>query len=286
MSFSTQTQPKSILKKTQPPLPQTTASVPVPQSDAERSRLAFVLEQARLIQEQKEVLFQNLNYIEELSDYPQSSAPTEEEKTKFLTLVMQFQPSDYDSLVEERQVNNRCGYTLCPNPPRKADIKRPWLRAKGSENWCSDDCAKRALYIKAQLDEVPAWERRGGATPPIVLYDEDKLAADKAKTVSEQDQRRNEQRELALERGEGKVAAFKIDGVMSTEILEKTPSAPAKPPVARPIESEVHNLIEGYQTRDLPIITKDGVSFEEDEDEDEEDTDLLPFCPPRYNHLG
>lgn len=291
MSAPSQPVPKSILKKTKAPLIQT-PSIPPPQSDQEKRRLATVLDQARLIQEQKAILLENLNSIEELSEYPESSTPTNHETRRFLTLLMQFQPSDYDALIEERHANNRCGYTLCSNLPRKTDINRPWLRPKGSENWCSNACAKRALYIKAQLDEAPAWERRGGASPPIVLYSEDKLAAAVASNpvdVSEEDRRRNEAKALALERGGGKVSAFRFDGVVATEILEKTPTAPAKPPVPRPVNSEVHNLIEGYQTRDLPILIKNAITGDLDLDHDEdseEDTDLVPFCPPRYNHLG
>ena len=165
---------------------------------------------------------------------------------------------------------NRCGYALCPNPPRRTDARRPWLRAKGSENWCGDDCAKSALYIKAQLDEVPAWERRGGATAPIVLYDQRKSAGpEKKKAASDEAQKRAEQRQLALERGEGKVASFKIDDVTSTEILEKTPTGPATAPVPSAIHSDVHDLIEGYQTRSN--VRKGGVRFDDDEDEDDSD---------------
>ncbi|KAL1303903.1 hypothetical protein AAFC00_000357 [Neodothiora populina] len=284
MTSSTQPQPKSILKKTQLPLPDVSPNIPKPTSDVEKRRLAIAVEQARLIQEQKDVLATVLNSIEELSDYPAASSPTDQEIQRFLTLVMQFQPSDYDALIEERHVNGRCGYTLCAAPPRATDRNRPWLRAKGSENWCTDACAKRALYIRAQLDETPAWERRGGIGPAIVLYDERKLAAS-ATAKAASDQRRTEQRNLALERGEGKVAAFKIEGVMITEILEKTTTgSDAKPPFLTPAENEVHNLIEGYQTKGTTVAN--GVKLDDDEDDDEEDTDLLPFCPPRYQHLG
>lgn len=262
-------QPKSILKKTQPSqdlLPEETSSIiPTPQTDAEQRRLNIAIEHARLIQDQKDVILQNLNSIEELSDIPESSTPTKAETGRFLSLVLHFQPSDYDALIEERHVNSRCGYTLCSNPPRKADAKRPWLRPKGSENWCSNDCAKRALYVKAQLDESPAWERRGGSTHAIVLYDETRLAS-QAKLASEQDLARAKQRELALERGEGKVATFKIEGTTSTEILEKTPTGTAVPPTFQPAESEVHKLIEGYQTKGSR--KNKGVRFDDDEDDD------------------
>lgn len=280
MSASTQAQPKSILKKTQTPLPETTTKIPTPKTDAEKRRLATVLQHARLIQEQKDIMAKNLNSIEELSDdFPTSSTPTEAEIKRFLALVMDFQPSDYEALIEERHVNGLCGYGLCANAPRATDIKRPWLRAKGSENWCSNDCAKRGLYVKAQLNETPAWERWGGSSPAIVLYDESKLAASKEKSVSEEERKRKEQRELALERGEGKVASFKIDST-TTEILEKTPTGTAKAPEAPSAESEGHNLIEGYLPKG--VVQKGGVRFDDDEEDDDEDTDLIPFCPPKY----
>lgn len=263
--------PKSILKKTQAPLPES-SNLPVPKSDQEKKRLAVALEHARLLQDQKDTMRDILNSIEYLAETPAASTPTQAEIDQFTSLLMPFQPSDYDALIEERHAMNRCGYALCPNPPRKTDLKRPWLRAKGSKHWCSDDCARRALYVKAQLDEVPAWERRGGAAAAIVLYGQrTSSSAPSENPTSTDDRKRAEQRELALERGEGKVASFKIDGVTTTEILEKTPSTTATPPVLAAGETQLHDLIDGYQPRDRS--KKVSIQSRNPDDDDDDDGD-------------
>ncbi|GAB7354302.1 hypothetical protein MBLNU459_g4822t1 [Dothideomycetes sp. NU459] len=264
---STPAPPKSILKKTvhnNVPFP-STPGLPTPKSDVERRRLDTAIQHARLIQDQKDVLARNLNAIEELSELPASSTATAAEVVRFTSLVMAFQPSDYDALVEERHANGLCGYALCANPPRKTDARRPWLRPKGSENWCSDDCARRALYVKAQLDETPAWERRGGGVASITLYDDRKYrAANGGDAAAATAESRANERNLALERGE-KVAAFKIDGVMSTQIMEKKPAAAAMPPTMTTYAgSHVHDLIEGYQPKSS--MKNGGVKFEDEDD--------------------
>lgn len=278
MAASAQAQLKSILKKTQSSLSNSTSSIPrsqtptnVTQSTPSAQRLATAISQARLIQDQKTTLLTNLNSIEELSDYPSSSPPTEEEVSRFLTLVLPFQPSDYDALLEERHINYRCGWTLCANPPRKADAKRPWLRPKGAGNWCSEDCARRALYIKAQLDETPAWERRGGGAGRIVLFDEERLAEGK-KVVSEEEERRAKARQLALERGEGRVAAFRVEEGALTEIVEKvTTGADVVAPSLGGGEEDDgvgHAVIEGYTTKGVGGYKHKGVHFDDDENDD------------------
>ena len=231
--------PKSILKNAGG-LP-SSVSLPVPKTDAEKRRLQTAIEHAQLLEDQKQIQAKNLTAIEELSDLPEAAEPTPGEVERFTSLVTAFQPSDYDALVEERHANDRCGYTLCPHPPRKADPKRSWLRAKGSENWCSDACARKALYIKAQLDEVPAWERRGGSSPSLVLYTKTEPLPVRTKHVSGGE-------DLARERGE-KISSMKLDNVVSSEIIEKKISSVASAPLAVPFDEFAHQSIEGYTPR-------------------------------------
>lgn len=115
--------------------------------------------------------------------------------------------------------------------------------------------------MKAQLDETPAWERRGGGVALITLYDDRKLrvANDEAAQKLQQTQK-----DLALERGE-KVATFKIDGVMSHQITEKQSTAAAVPPTMTTYAgSDVHDLIEGYQPK--AARKRSGVKFEDEDD--------------------
>lgn len=284
---TSQPQPKSILKKTSShnsspldsSLPPNTNLKIRPKSDAERKRLETAIQHAHLIQEQKAILAKNLDYIEELSDYPASSSATVSETTAFLEYMLSFQPSDYDALIEERHVNGRCGYTLCANAPRKAVAKAPWQKGKGVENWCSDDCAKKALYVKAQLSETPAWERRAGDRNPLVLYGGTAAAKTpspagtqiqlpvrtKAKTAADE-------RNLAYERGEiDKVADAKMDKVLKAEVQENSIMSSVTPPTqTRFADSDVHDLIEGYQPRGVQqgnLITIKSEDADSDQEE-------------------
>lgn len=277
-----QAQPKSILKKTSSPLDSSLSNLKIkPKSDAERRRLETAIQHAHLIQEQKSILAQNLNYIEELSDYPAGPSPTSTEIFAFLEFCRSFQPGDYDALIEERHVNGRCGYTLCPNPPRKAVVKAPWQKSKGVENWCSEDCARKALYVKAQLSETPAWERRAGDRNPLVLYGT--TAATKSSTpapapaaqtlpLRTKTQSATDERHLAYERGEiDKVADAKMDKVLKAEVQENSVISSVMPPTQTKFaDADVHDLIEGYQPRGkqqgkrIVVKGEDGDSDEED----------------------
>ena len=231
--------PRSILKHTSPraPLP---SNLPRPKTDAEKRRLDLAIQHATLIQDQKRTQQQNLDAIEELSDYPLGPVPSTHEITRFTSLVALFQPSDYDALIEERHANGRCGYTLCARPARTLDAKRSWLRSKGAQNWCSDECAKRALYVKAQLDETPAWERRGDAGSSIVL----RSASNESVEAPLLERRAMDQDDLAMERGE-KVYSSKVDRV-TTDVVEKTSRSAGAPAVVR-FDDLAHQDIEGYR---------------------------------------
>lgn len=236
--------PRSILKKSGP-TPSLPSSIPVPTTDLEKRRLESAVQHATVLQDQKNTQVQNLNAIEELSDFPSAEQSSETEAQRFIDLVTLFQPSDYDSLIEERHVNGRCGYTLCPKPPRKIDPLRSWKLEKGAENWCSRECARKALYVKAQLNETPAWERRGGSSQQISLKPS---ATDTAADRRNDAERASDQRHLALERGE-KVSSTKIDQVLSIDVVEKATTATADALATVRFDDLIHDQIEGYQPK-------------------------------------
>ena len=149
--------------------------------------LAVALHHAHRIQAQKDTESLILDRILELVQFPASidadpAAPSEEDARAFKTSLGPFQPSDYDNLILERNIEGLCGYGLCPREHRKEDRKvknRIVWGPKGSgpegrgremkivpreklEMWCSDGCAERAMYVKVQLREQPVWERRAG----------------------------------------------------------------------------------------------------------------------------
>lgn len=164
-----------ILKSTPGPKQQTP-------SRAERNR-ETALYHANLIQERKIVLAEIFKSTETLLDFPRSSTsdarhPAVSDIMEVKNLLRTFQPSDYDSLVEERIIDNKCGYVLCPHPKRleltNAKYRILQSRSHGApslkvverqelERWCSEECGKRALYIRVQLDEEPAWTRSAGS---------------------------------------------------------------------------------------------------------------------------
>ncbi|PGH21407.1 hypothetical protein AJ80_03324 [Polytolypa hystricis UAMH7299] len=159
--------------------------------------LAIALHHAHQIQARKDTETLVLSHIETLLELPSSpnataSDPSTEDVAAFKSALLPFQPSDYDNLIIERNIEGRCGYTLCPNPHRREDPKAKFRivwGAKGSgpggrgkemkvvpkeliEKWCSDECAERAMYIRVQLIEQPAWERSAGSRVQIVLLEE------------------------------------------------------------------------------------------------------------------
>ncbi|CAD0108443.1 unnamed protein product [Aureobasidium uvarum] len=247
-----------------------------PKSDIERKRLQTAISHATLIQEQKAILRQNLDAIEELSDIPLGDSATLAETERFLDAMVDFQGSDYDALIEERHVNGRCGYALCANAPRKALPKAPWMKNRGQDMWCSDACAKKALYIKAQLSETPAWERRAGDRNPLVLYGGSQASSSPQQMQLPVRQKetpaKSSERELAYERGEvDTVAAAKMGRVLAAQVQENSIISSVMPPTATSFaDSDVHDLIEGYQPRGVQqgnrITIKSGDADSEEDD--------------------
>lgn len=163
---------------------------------------------AHQIQAQKDTEALILDRILELVTFPSSpsadpAAPSAEDARAFKAALVPFQPADYDNLILERNIEGLCGYGLCPREHRKEDVGgkyRITWGAKGSgpggrgremnivpkeklEMWCSDECAERAMFIRVQLAEEPAWERRNGAHgKQLLLLEEDRARARKGKS--------------------------------------------------------------------------------------------------------
>ncbi|KAM5439255.1 putative protein-serine/threonine phosphatase [Microsporum ferrugineum] len=172
--------------------------------------VAVALHHARQIQSRKELELLILSHIETLMELPTTpnatvDSPSAEDVSTFFSAISCFQPSDYDNLIQERNIDGSCGYTLCPKPRRKDNAKggyRIVWGSKGSgpggrgkemkvvqkeklEMWCSEECAERAMYIKVQLSEKPASERMANGSRSFVLLDEVKRA-DSSRSHTEQ----------------------------------------------------------------------------------------------------
>jgi len=256
---------------------------------------------ANLLQHRKDIEFEILLSTETLIDYPLATAPysasnpSSTDAQQFKTLLRPFQPSDYDALILERNINEHCGYTLCPNR-RVTDGAAGRYRLIGKygkakdfkvvdraevEKWCSEACARRALYVRVQLSESPAWERENlGAD--VDLLDEPKPEEDVVTDgigklhldATEESSRTQDAADLALERGDKGLAAKK--GLVDVTIQEKDVREAPQPPSFDAEDlpdrlDSMHLNLEGH-------ITKFGSARHrrhhgmEDED-DEEDTD-------------
>ncbi|KAI5459779.1 Rtr1/RPAP2 family-domain-containing protein [Mariannaea sp. PMI_226] len=249
--------PKGILKKPaqrQPP--------------ADPKEIA--LQHARIIQHRKDLENEILDSLILLSEYPlvrnpphSATNPAQSDVADFKSHIRLFQPSDYDDLIIERNVNGLCGYTLCSRPHREMGPGGEWkimsngdiVKRKDIEMWCSQKCARLALYVKVQLNETAAWERAGIPNINIDLLDEDKSGeteADKtARRLGElklEDQRQaaRDTAALALERGERN--APKSDKLKVT-LREKVVNPPA--PNINPTGNydDEHLVVEGFKTK-------------------------------------
>ena len=241
---------KSILKSQSSTPTPTLSDEQKAQAERDRRNLSIALQHANIIQHQKNIQAQILSNIETLLEYPAGSTVTLSEATNFTSLVRPFQPSDFDSLVEERYIDGRCGYALCSKPPRLVSMgsSAGWkLKGKSAGDHCSNDCLRKALYVKSQLSEVPAWEREPGQQPEIMLHEDDRPSIEPINKAADDDARLRSQRnhELALERGET-VASFKPGQVMTSSIIEKHNSS-VKTPAAINAQTSSHTAIEGYE---------------------------------------
>lgn len=156
-----------------------------------RNPQGLALQRAQIIQQRQKLEAVILDNIITLSHYPRirtpphsPSNPAAPDVAEFKELVRPFQPSDYDDLITERNANGLCGYVLCSRPKLAATQGGPWkllsrdgnavdiVWRKEHEQWCSQSCAKHALYIKVQLNETAAWERVGIPDIDIELFGE------------------------------------------------------------------------------------------------------------------
>jgi hypothetical protein len=275
--MSSQKPLKSILKKPSSP--------PLKSPSREEHNLQLALHHANLIQAQKDISTYILGTLETLLDYPSSltTDPAHPDPTDVSTvkrLLAPFQPSDYDDLLEERQIDKKCGYVLCPRPHRIEKTKGRFVfsyqKADGHgnrasadvveksemEKWCSHECARRALWLRVQLSETPAWERTGEDVQ-LELYGEPEGSG----TIVKREEVReleNGMKQLAIERGESSTRVR--PNTIADEIKEKTSQGKRPEAPSAQFGSNAHNMIEGYEPKS---------SRTQDEENDEDIMDTL-----------
>ncbi|KAI0387619.1 hypothetical protein F5Y04DRAFT_8379 [Hypomontagnella monticulosa] len=193
-----------------------------------------------------------------------ASNPSPTDASRFRSLIRAFQPGDFEDLITERNTLGRCGYALCPSPktnlgPRGGAYKLVgWGRPdfsivprKELERWCSPRCARRAMYVKVQLQETAAWERAAAPSVRIDLLDEPKAEEEKEgkKDEDEGDKERKaarDARDLALERGD----PTKAPSTKQVEVTireKRVTTAAQEPSLAE--DKEDHLVLDGYKTK-------------------------------------
>jgi len=290
-------QPKSILKKTV-----VSADAPPGRKPVNPRHLAVARHHATVLEDRKRVETEVLEAVLALMDYPTSpnadpKRPSPDDALFFQKAVMPFQPADYDALIEERNIADKCGYALCSRPKKKArsTAKKQFVDTEDGvrivdrkllEVWCSDDCAKRALYVKVQLSEEPAWLRSGGYGGKVELMVENneehqlalplRLKQDSATKVDAEEEdidaawaaQEAAMADLALERGEkpGQTSKATSD-LIQDQIVERV-ATNAPPQVPSLAHTSNHTMaIEGH----IPRINRKGKDENDDYDDDEDD---------------
>jgi hypothetical protein len=263
------------------------------------------LHHAQIIEQQKQTETEIIDSILELIDFPTSPTadpqrPSVADALRFQECMIPFQPNDYDDLIEERNINDKCGYVLCPRPKKKAPSRalKQFIETsngveivdrKRLEVWCSEDCARRALYVKVQLNEEPAWLRQGGVVAPIELLvenaEEHRLELPLRPKESEKPPADSDADEvasawaalddarlnLAMERGEKADGPSKTnESLITPTIKENVGSAPPVAPSQDVTDS--HMAIEGHVPR-ATGIRKEKEGDDEDEEDDPQDWD-------------
>lgn len=294
--------PKSILKNSI-----VSTNAPPVSKPINQRHLDVAVQHATILEQRKKIEKEVLDSIIELMDFPTSpnadpTRPSASDALRFREFMVPFQPSDYDSLIEERNIADKCGYALCPRPKRKAPstAKKQFVDTdngveivdkKVLEVWCSDDCARRALYVKVQLNEEPAWLRQGVLGNKIELMVENveehhkalplrlkKEVATPTKTNDADDiaaawaARDDALADLAVERGEkpGRLSKANKD-LLAANIKERVSSAPPSEPTRR--DGQSHLAIEGHVPRVRDRREDDEKDADEDEDQDGPDWD-------------
>ncbi|KAK9770354.1 putative RNA polymerase II subunit B1 CTD phosphatase RPAP2-like protein [Seiridium cardinale] len=248
--------PKSILKT-----PSDTGTLAADQTAAAKAREVAVTH-AKIIHHQRALEDQISDSIIELCKYPlvrdppyDSGNPAPSDAEAFKNGIRLFQPGDYDDLIEERNCEGLCGYPMCSNPRLRVRggewriVGTNILPKKEVEKWCSQTCAKRAMYVKVQLNETAAWERAGIESIQIELYEEPERRLVKDVNNLQLESQRDAAkmaRDLALERGETNQPGQ--ERPVPIEIKENSTVKPVNAPSLDP-DQEGHLVLEGHKTK-------------------------------------
>ena len=258
----------------------------------------IAIHHAQLLQQRKDVEALILASTEAMLDLPSSPAadparPRLQDVALVKNFLRPFQPSDYDSLIEERNIDKKCGYVLCPRLNRQEGTKARYRLLHGNgrdklkfveqhilERWCSDDCGKRALYLKVQLSEEPAWTRVGSSGGDLLFlederngqkrHEDDSTLTEKLESLNmglDEDEVITRMKALIIERGDGK-APSRAFALAEIDVREKRnanrKASASKPLIKQNFSAGGFESIEGY----TPKLPRKEPHSGSDDDED------------------
>ncbi|KAH8412474.1 hypothetical protein KR009_002455, partial [Drosophila setifemur] len=99
----------------------------------------------------------------------------------FLSLLWEIDPPNYADIVDEREINQICGYPVCSNalqnvPKQKYSIsvsKNKVFDLTERKKFCSGYCFKASEYIKGQVPTSPLWLRDRDVRPTFQILPRD-----------------------------------------------------------------------------------------------------------------
>ncbi|KAG6353276.1 hypothetical protein INS49_007575 [Diaporthe citri] len=293
MASETKAPLKGILKKPKnAPSPTQSSNSPAarPAQQPRQDPRQVAIQHARILQDRKDTEAQILDNVITLLDFPRyrtrpASDPDPADARAFASLVRIFQPGDYDDLAVERNLDgDKCGYALCPDRRRRYPGAGTYkmvnkgrrdfdiVETRELEKWCSNECTRRALWVKVQLNETAAWERVGLPDIEIELYPEKKdgeegkadsgsgaatpaeegkseperLAVEMSRLQLQEDRKATKDAmNLALERGDDAKASPR--GKVDVVVREKTVTTQAEAPALG--DGAEGDSIEGYKAK-------------------------------------
>ena len=206
------------------------ATSPADRSSVDDRYRSAAMKHAKNLEHQKSTRNGVLDLIVNIVDLPTKpdsdpAHPLASDASLFKRGLHLFQYSDFDDVVLERNIYDKCGYGLCSRQNVKvggnAQNRVIWGKRTGPaftivpkadlEKWCSKECEERALFVRGHLGKEPAWMRETPAKD-IKLLDEvhqGNVAGDLANSMSALDIESstpvvpaiaNDLRKLALER--------------------------------------------------------------------------------------
>jgi len=225
--------------------------------EAREARIrAVAVQHALSIQEKKKLQSKVLDMILTAYDLPSPATtdpahPDSTDATTFRECLRIWRPSDLDELIQERNLDDRCGYALCRRANLKQNPAKVWDKKEGTfvnrrsdERWCSNACKERNDFVRRQLTNEPAWLRDAQSQAIALLTDtQPDSTSDSALLIREQKRKADNQDALVVERG--KVPATQLEDI---SIREKETTAKPKPPTFIP-QITVSDVLEGMPMR-------------------------------------